>query len=306
MAYFENLPILDYEGNKIRDIFKNVVITNTPSDDWYNVYQLNDNETLYDVSLKLYGTVDYWWLLAIINGVNDLHYDIYMNDNMIQKLAKDTQILSFSNTISDYLIFPQETLIYCSTSTGTISGEVTKKYIENGKYLLEVRLSDVEKPFPSSFTGILSSERVQDIAITNEDAFSLGEWVYRQDFLDEDGYVRLFARGYCVNKRPDSGTMYRISDVKFELTGATILVNNLELTASPLYQMDYLAEVVSFTISSANVINEFQLEIPEEYVNSYLDRYDELEEINNRRRVIRVFKPEHRDTIITQFTNKLK
>lgn len=306
MLYFDSLPIIEYGVDKIRDIFKNVVITNSPSDDWYNVYQLSDNETLYDVSLKLYGTVDYWWLLAIINNIKDIHYDIYMNDNMLQKLSKDTQVLSFTDTVSDYLIFPQETMIYCSSSTGTISGEVIKKYIENGKYLLDVRLSDVERPFPSSFTATLSSERVQDIVVTNVDSYLLGSWVYRQDFSDEDGYVRLFARGYCVERRSAGGTMYRISDVKFEPTGATISLNNIELTASPLYQMDYLAEVVSFTISSAAMVKTFSLETPVEYSNLYLDRYDALEEINNGKRMIRTFKPEHKDTIVTQFLNKLK
>jgi len=333
MLYFDNLPIVDYGSDKIRDIFKNVVITNFPADDWYDVYQLNENQTLYSVSLELYDTVDYWWLLAIINNISDVHYDTFINSDIIQELAKDTQVLEFTNGLSDYLIFPQDTsityLIPTSVTTFAlnpdgspmlnphgsptenppsfiyteVSGEVIRKYISEGKYLLDVRLDDSSITFPSTFTATLSSNRLESVVVNTP---LTRNSIYRQDFVDDNGYKFDFARGYCVETLNDGGKLFKINDNPFRVTGSTFSSGTKTLTASTLLKMDYETTSTSHTISSSAIINTFNLQSPEEYENLYLDRYDEIEEINNRKRIIKTFKKEHKDLIINQFLNKFK
>lgn len=303
MLYFDNLPIVNYGSDKIRDIFKNVVITNFPADDWYDIYQLNENQTLYDVSLELYDSVDYWWLLAIINNIKDVHYDTYINNETLQSLAKDIQVLEFTNTLSDYLIFPQDTYIHYVDGGVTISGEVIRKYILDDKYLLDIRLDDINSIFPSTFVATLSTSRLENITVGE----LLSEnFIYRQDFVDSNGYKCGYARGYCVDSTSIGGNIFKISDDIFRVTGSTFSSNDKILTASTLLKMDYETVSTTYTVSSSYIMNTFSLQSPEEYENLYLERYDELEEINNKKRIIKTFKKEHKDLIINQFLNKLK
>jgi len=60
------------------------------------------NETLHEISYKLYGTIDYWWVLALLNGIKDW-FDVYYNDNLFMAKAKKLAQQYFDdNKITDY------------------------------------------------------------------------------------------------------------------------------------------------------------------------------------------------------------
>jgi hypothetical protein len=63
---------------------------------------MSNGETLFSVSQTLYGTQDYWWLIAVINGIYDIYFDIALSNTVIQEIADDE--LSDGYSASDLLL----------------------------------------------------------------------------------------------------------------------------------------------------------------------------------------------------------
>jgi len=88
--YFENFPIINYEGKRVRDITRRSsfvrAVSNNPY--VYYPYTVKENERAEDIALDYYGSVEYVWLIYMANNIIDPYYEWPM----------DTQ------TFNDYLV----------------------------------------------------------------------------------------------------------------------------------------------------------------------------------------------------------
>jgi len=89
MKYFENFfENIEYEitdKEQIKNIFKKYAIDiNNEILEKTVVYP---GETLHSISYKIYGTIDYWWLIAMVNGLNDI-FDVYYSESLFEERAK--------------------------------------------------------------------------------------------------------------------------------------------------------------------------------------------------------------------------
>ena len=80
---FKNYPQITYKiGNKditLVDIFKNVSFTNVENNNAFDDYYIQDGETPESVSLKIYGTTSYAWLVLLVNGILDIKKDWFIS-----------------------------------------------------------------------------------------------------------------------------------------------------------------------------------------------------------------------------------
>lgn len=85
--YFENFPIVDYDGKKVRDItrrntFVKSVATNPML---FLPYTVKQNERAEDVAEFYYGSVDYVWLVYMANQIVDPYYEWPMDEETFNK-----------------------------------------------------------------------------------------------------------------------------------------------------------------------------------------------------------------------------
>lgn len=89
--YFEDFPIINYQGRKVRDIsrrasFVRAVATNPYV---YYSYTVKEGERAEDIALDYYGSVDYVWLVYLANNIIDPYYEWPMD----------------AQTFNDYLVY---------------------------------------------------------------------------------------------------------------------------------------------------------------------------------------------------------
>lgn len=80
--YFENFPIIEYQGRRVRDItrrnqFLNV-IKNNPY--LYLPYTVKEGERAEDIAEFYYGSVDYVWLVYLANNIIDPYHEWTMDE----------------------------------------------------------------------------------------------------------------------------------------------------------------------------------------------------------------------------------
>lgn len=97
MKYFENFPVIEYQGRKVRDISRRAsfarALANNPL--LYYSYTVKEGERAEDVALDYYGSVDYVWLVYMANNIIDPYYEWPMdgqtfNDYLVSKYQADS------------------------------------------------------------------------------------------------------------------------------------------------------------------------------------------------------------------------
>tara|TARA_Y100000389_G_scaffold195268_1_gene226465 strand:- start:2729 stop:3103 length:375 start_codon:yes stop_codon:yes gene_type:complete len=97
MKYFENFPIIEYQGRKVRDISRRAsfarALANNPF--MYYSYTVKENERAEDVALDYYGSVDFVWLVYMANNIIDPYYEWPMdgqtfNDYLVDKYQAES------------------------------------------------------------------------------------------------------------------------------------------------------------------------------------------------------------------------
>lgn len=97
MKYFENFPVIEYEGRRIRDISRrsNFVraISNNPY--LYYPYTVSEGERAEDIAQFYYGSVDYVWLVYMANNIIDPYHEWPMdpqtfNDYLVEKYTEQS------------------------------------------------------------------------------------------------------------------------------------------------------------------------------------------------------------------------
>jgi hypothetical protein len=94
MNYFENIPEIYYkitDANfvaKIRNIFYKYELT-LKGINLFEYYTITSVKRIDQISYDLYGTTDYWWIIAILNDIIDIIFDLPIQDTYLYKLARE-------------------------------------------------------------------------------------------------------------------------------------------------------------------------------------------------------------------------
>ena len=97
MTYFAQFPKLQYDikgdgnVNVIPDIFRLIKLKNKIRDNLVilDKYDLTDGEKPEDVAFKIYGSVDYYWVVLLVNNVVDRYYDWPMGFQEFEDYVND-------------------------------------------------------------------------------------------------------------------------------------------------------------------------------------------------------------------------
>jgi len=75
--YFENFPIVEYDGQKIRDITRrNTFIKNITTNPLaFQPYTVKEGERAEDIAFYYYGSTDYTWLVYLSNNIVDPYHE---------------------------------------------------------------------------------------------------------------------------------------------------------------------------------------------------------------------------------------
>ena len=102
MNFFKLLPQITYDGVLIRNLFfKYYLITNIP-DKYLATYNIKDGETLESIAEFIYGDTELWWVIAFINQIEDVIFDLPISQTAIQAMAKDQSTI---NGVLDMSLF---------------------------------------------------------------------------------------------------------------------------------------------------------------------------------------------------------
>jgi|LWDU01.1.fsa_nt_gi hypothetical protein len=90
IKYSSLIPKLTYNGQSISDITHRFVLTPSLNKfaTLYTKIEISDTETPEAVSLRVYGSTNYWWLILAINNVIDPLYDWVMTENEVYEYAE--------------------------------------------------------------------------------------------------------------------------------------------------------------------------------------------------------------------------
>lgn len=99
MRYFELLPIIDINNQQFRNLFKKVFIENMEENQLIDT-KINEYDTLTALSYNLYGSTDYWWVIACLNNIQDINFSIPLTSTQINDIAQENSTnYTFDNSI---------------------------------------------------------------------------------------------------------------------------------------------------------------------------------------------------------------
>jgi len=102
--YFDNLDIIVYENTPLKDLFKRYKIVEADILNYLKEYFLQPEETFEEVSFRLYGSNDYWWVIALVNETFDPLFDCPLdNESLIRKVQYqyDIEVVKLGDTATD-------------------------------------------------------------------------------------------------------------------------------------------------------------------------------------------------------------
>lgn len=91
MDYFENLPKLDATygktTNSIRNLFFKIQVASTINSEYLIAYRIKDGQSLEDIANEVYGDTALWWVIALINNIADVFFDLPLSSTVLQTIA---------------------------------------------------------------------------------------------------------------------------------------------------------------------------------------------------------------------------
>lgn len=114
MNYFSVLPTIDYNFNgdfvKMKNIFYSLNLEYV-DDLVFKLYRINGIKRIDTIAYELYGTTDYWWLIALINNIKDIIFDLPIEEDIIRQITTNkTKDKYGSITTSDAINYYNLTL----------------------------------------------------------------------------------------------------------------------------------------------------------------------------------------------------
>jgi len=97
MKYFENFPIIEYDGKKVRDITRrNTLMRSLQTNPLvFLPYTVKEGEKPEDIANFYYGSTDYTWLVYLSNNIVDPYHqwpksELELQDYIIDKYADES------------------------------------------------------------------------------------------------------------------------------------------------------------------------------------------------------------------------
>jgi hypothetical protein len=91
MDYFENLPKVSVTygntTNLIRNLFFKVRVASDINEEYLITYKIRDGQTLEDIAEDIYGDAGLWWVIALVNDIEDVYFDLPLDPNSVQTIA---------------------------------------------------------------------------------------------------------------------------------------------------------------------------------------------------------------------------
>lgn len=122
MAYLKN-STLDFTNRQIDDTIledyfsfdtqKILSYIATCTEDFFDWYQMEDDDKLERIALSLYGNPNYWDILMIINDKDPL-FDMPYNFNTVTDIAS-SKALFYANKISSFMTLPASHIEYLTS-----------------------------------------------------------------------------------------------------------------------------------------------------------------------------------------------
>ena len=90
MNYFEQYPLMEYDGLQMRNILRKVVIRDIVKEDAlaFLPYTVSDVDKPWTLAYDYYGSVDRMWLVLLSNNIIDPVYDWYMDTRSFESFMK--------------------------------------------------------------------------------------------------------------------------------------------------------------------------------------------------------------------------
>lgn len=91
MQYFENFPIIEYQGRRVRDITRRSAFIKTIANNpyLYYPYTVKEGERAEDIAQFYYGSVDYVWLVYMANNIIDPYHQWPMDEQTFKNYLVD-------------------------------------------------------------------------------------------------------------------------------------------------------------------------------------------------------------------------
>ncbi len=113
MAYFKNIPLIYYEyvanGQNVMTTLKDLTYNMRFNKELVESVQMSDSYVIADgetpelVSLKFYGTMEYHWLIMVLNSKFDIQEDWPMNSGALEDHIKEKYGFANINNVHHYL-----------------------------------------------------------------------------------------------------------------------------------------------------------------------------------------------------------
>ena len=97
MRYFEQFPVIDYDGQRVKDITRrnsfSAMVASNPL--LYLPYTVNEGELAEDIAHSYYGSTDFTWLVYMANNVIDPYHQWPMaeadfNNYLVDKYGEES------------------------------------------------------------------------------------------------------------------------------------------------------------------------------------------------------------------------
>lgn len=69
-----------FEKINISDLYKNNIT-------FFKEYNINEYETPFTISYKIFNKIDYWWLICLLNNIEDLEVDWVLEDEILDDIS---------------------------------------------------------------------------------------------------------------------------------------------------------------------------------------------------------------------------
>jgi len=91
MKYFENFPIISYQGKRVRDITRrNTFIKQISTNPYlFLPYTIKEGQRAEDIALDYYGSVDYIWVIYLANNILDPYHEWPLDTEDFNKFLID-------------------------------------------------------------------------------------------------------------------------------------------------------------------------------------------------------------------------
>lgn len=89
MQFFSFIPIINYDNYTIRNLFYKYYFANEIPEKYLYDYILKENECLESISFDVYNNSVFWYILAMINNIRDIIFDLPLSTSILQKIATE-------------------------------------------------------------------------------------------------------------------------------------------------------------------------------------------------------------------------